>query len=199
MITFTRSTYIAALFLLVISSPAMANKEKNSTKQVDRPSLHATEVKKFRATVSDINYEYMRVTLTDDEGKSMTLTIDPRAKNFAQVQKGDKVFIETVDAFAIHVTPRGEKPVNDSITYVHVAKPGEKPHGVAVQTRQINATVETIDYETRVVSLKGPDGNIRILRVDPVVKRFKEIQKGDLIRVKITEAIALSVTGADLK
>jgi hypothetical protein len=190
----TRFAVVATALMLAASTQVLADKKLTVSSDGNRPGLYATEVKKINATVSDINYEYRRVTLTDAEGKTTVLTIDPQARNFEQVRKGDKVAIETVDAFAIQVTPSGEKPGADSITYVHVAKPGEKPHGVAVQTRQVTATVEAIDYLARTVTMRGPDGNIRIFRVDPIAKRFDEVKKGDQITVKITEAIAMSVT-----
>lgn len=194
----THTLIVASTLMLAASAQTLAaDKQMTLTSGGSRPGLHATEVKKFNATVSDINYEFRRVTLTDAEGRGITLTIDPQARNFDQVKKGDKVIIEIAEAFAIQVTPEGEKPGHDSITYVQVAKPGEKPHGVAIQTRQITATVEAIDYNTRTVTMKGPEGNTRTFKVDPIVKRFNEVKKGDQITVKITEAIALSVVKAD--
>ena len=35
---------------------------------------------------------------------------------------------------------------------------------------------------------------MRVFKVDPIAKRFNEVKKGDEITVKITEAIALSMT-----
>lgn len=185
--------YVAAAFMLVASVQVFAEKATTYTGN-SRPSLHATDVKKFDAIVTDINYEMKRVKLTDAEGRSVVLTIDPQARNFDQVSKGDRVIIETVESIAIKVTPNGESPGADSILYVDVPKAGEKPHGVAVQTRQISAIVEDIDYQARTVTLRGPEGNLRRIRVDPVAKRFNEVKKGDLITFKLTEAIALSVS-----
>jgi hypothetical protein len=192
----TPSALVAVAFMLAVPTHAQAEKQLTLTSSGNRPGLHATEVKKLNATVSEINYEYRRVTLTDSEGRNTVLTIDPQARNFEQVKQGDKVSIETVEAFAIQVTPNGEKTGHDSITYVHIAKPGEKPHGVAVQTKHITAIVEAIDYKARTVTMKGPEGHVRVFKVDPIAKRFNEVKKGDEITVKITEAIALSVTRA---
>lgn len=193
----TCSTLLAATFMLAASTHALAEQKLTLTSGDKRPGLHATEWKKFTATVTDINYEYRRVFLMDSEGNSTTLAIDPQARNFEQVKKGDKVIIETAEAFAIQVTPSGEKPGHDSITYVQVAKPGEKPRGVAIQTQQVTATVEAIDYKSRTVTMKGPEGNTRVFKVDPVVKRLNEVKKGDHITVKLTEAVALSVVMAE--
>ncbi len=40
---------------------------------------------------------------------------------------------------------------------------------------------------------KGPEGNTRTIKVDPGVKRFKEVKKGDEVVVRLTEALAISV------
>jgi len=191
--------FTASVMLLALSTQVLAEKVTTYSTQNNRPSVHSTDIRKFDATVSDINHEMMRVMLTEATGQSVTLSIDPKARNFDQVQKGDRVVIESVDSICIKVTPNGEKPGSDSILYVDVAKTGEKPHGVAVQTLQLSAIVEDIDYKARTVVLRGPKGNTRTVRVDPVAKRFNEVKKGDLITFKLTEAVALSVTKPESK
>jgi hypothetical protein len=59
---------------------------------------------------------------------------------------------------------------------------------------QLTATVEAIDYKSRTVTLKGPEGNVHTFKVDPAAKRFNEVKKGDQVTIKMTEAIAISVT-----
>lgn len=45
------------------------------------------------------------------------------------------------------------------------------------------ASVESINYDTREVSLLGPRGNTVTFTVDPAVKRLAEISVGDVVRV----------------
>ena len=59
---------------------------------------------------------------------------------------------------------------------------------------EVNANVEKIDYQKRLITLKGPEGNVRTLKVDPRVKRLNEIKVGDDIVLRRTEAVALDVT-----
>ncbi|MCX5734360.1 MAG: hypothetical protein NTW68_08555 [candidate division NC10 bacterium] len=74
-----------------------------------------------------------------------------------------------------------------------MARPGEKPAGLVVDTTEITASVEAIDYAKRTVSLKGPQGDIRIIKVGPNVERFDQVKQGDQVVVRHTEALAISV------
>ena len=78
-----------------------------------------------------------------------------------------------------------------------VAEKGQKPGGLAVQTMQKSATVEDIDYSTREVKLKGPDGNIVKVKAGDKVKRLEDVKKGDRIVATYTEALAISVAKPD--
>lgn len=54
----------------------------------------------------------------------------------------------------------------------------------------ITASVEAIDYTNREVTLKGPLGNTATFTVDQRVKRFKEIQPGDLVHADYYVSLA---------
>jgi hypothetical protein len=76
---------------------------------------------------------------------------------------------------------------------VQLAPKGQKPGGVIVNTAEITANVEAIDYQTRMIGLKGPAGNVRTFKVSDAVQRLPEVKVGDQVVVRVTEAIALEV------
>jgi Cu/Ag efflux protein CusF len=55
------------------------------------------------------------------------------------------------------------------------------------------ATVEAIDKTNRIVTLKGPEGNLVMVKADPSVKRFDELKVGDVVTATYTESIAVKV------
>jgi Cu/Ag efflux protein CusF len=55
------------------------------------------------------------------------------------------------------------------------------------------ATVEAIDTTNRIVTLKGPKGNLVMLKADPSIKRFDELKVGDVVTATYTESIAVKV------
>lgn len=57
----------------------------------------------------------------------------------------------------------------------------------------LTATVEGIDVAKRLVTLKGPKGNVVTVQVDERVKNLPQVHVGDHVVVKYYEALALRV------
>ena len=67
----------------------------------------------------------------------------------------------------------------------------------ASQTETVTATVTKIDSANRVLSLKGPQGNVIDVEVSTAVKRFPEIKVGDQITVTYSESVVINIAKAD--
>jgi hypothetical protein len=68
----------------------------------------------------------------------------------------------------------------------------EKP--LSVKKEQLvtaTATVEAIDLQKRVVTLKGPNGNVFDVTVGKEARNLPQVKVGDLVKVKYYESIAL--------
>jgi hypothetical protein len=63
---------------------------------------------------------------------------------------------------------------------------------MVVDTVEVTAKVEAIDPATRTVTLRGPDGGTRTLKVDERVRRLDEVKAGDEVVVRHTEALAIA-------
>jgi hypothetical protein len=190
----TIRSILTATALAVAVSPLVSADDKTGAASNQDFGGAIIESQTVQAKVSAIDYKTRKVTLTGQKGNSITLDVGPEAKNFDQVKKGDDVVMETVESVALVVTPKGEMaPAAGQTSYIQTAKPGEKPHGVEVQTTQITATVEAIDYQARTVTLKGPEGNIRTIKVSPDAKRFDQVKKGDQVTLNVTVATAIAV------
>jgi len=61
----------------------------------------------------------------------------------------------------------------------------------------VTATVTKVDSANRILSLKGPKGDVVDVEVDPVVKRFPEIKVGDMLTVTYHESLVLRVEKAN--
>ena len=61
------------------------------------------------------------------------------------------------------------------------------------EVQEVSATVEAIDAENRLLSLRGPAGTATIL-AGPEIKNFPQIHVGDVVKVKYTQAIAANIT-----
>jgi Cu/Ag efflux protein CusF len=57
----------------------------------------------------------------------------------------------------------------------------------------VRATIVAIDKDNRIVTLKGPKGNLVELRADESIRRFNELKVGDIISATYSESVAVQV------
>lgn len=74
------------------------------------------------------------------------------------------------------------------------SKPAEPPKGeVTLSSLEATATVKAIDQATREVTLTLSDGTDHSFVAGDAVKNLDQVQKGDVVRVTYTEALAYEV------
>jgi hypothetical protein len=59
-------------------------------------------------------------------------------------------------------------------------------------TAYVTAKVEKIDYQSRMVTLRGPKGDIMSFRAGDQVKRLNEVLVGDEVVVQYVLAVVIS-------
>lgn len=72
----------------------------------------------------------------------------------------------------------------------------EKPSISATQNIKISTVVEAIDYETKMVTLKGPQGNLRTIRAENT-PNLEEVQVGDQVNVEYLQNVTIEVFASD--
>jgi hypothetical protein len=157
------------------------------------PGVVMADVVVINATVEAVDKDKRTVTLKGSGGRTVTLKVGPNAKNFDQIKVGDKVKGKFLDSVALFVRKAGTPPDAADMQAVSVAPRGQKPKAMTVDTVEISAKVEKIDYKKRLLTLKGPEGNTETIKVDPRVKRLAEIKVGDDIVLRRTQALAIEV------
>jgi hypothetical protein len=74
------------------------------------------------------------------------------------------------------------------------ATQGAAPPKVVKEMEAVmTATVVAIDLQTRIVSLKGEDGEVRDIKVGEEAVNLPQVKVGDLVTVKFYESIAVEV------
>jgi len=133
------------------------------------------------------------VTLLGSKGNVVEVEVGHEARNFDQVQLGDRVKVEYYESVALFIGKKGQKPKATAGLVAARSAKGDMPAGVVVEVIDVSATVQAIDRMKRKVSLKRPDGKLITTKVDESVKAFDTLKVGDSIHARITEAIAISV------
>lgn len=68
----------------------------------------------------------------------------------------------------------------------------DKPSISATQTVKIVTHVEAIDYETRMVTLKGPEGNLKTIKAENT-PNLEEVEVGDQVNVEYAQNLSIEV------
>jgi hypothetical protein len=63
----------------------------------------------------------------------------------------------------------------------------------ATELTTIKASVEAVDQKNRIVTLKGPRGNVFSIPVSERVKHLAQVKAGDVVEVAHYEAVAVEV------
>lgn len=183
---------VFAVLFGIVTTQAVAQEKKPS----GEPGVVMAGGASITATVEAIDYNKRTVDLKGPKGKVVTLKVGPEVKNFDQVKTGDRVTAKYFESTAIRVRKPNEPPFGEQESAVQVAPKGARPGAVAVETSEMTARVDAIDYKTRTVTLRGPQQKTVTLKVDKSVKRFNEVKKGDEIVIRHTEAFAIDVKPA---
>ena len=160
----------------------------------DAPAAVVADTIKSTAKVAGVDRAKRTVTLRAANGAEETLTLGPEVKNFDQIEVGDTVTAEYVEAVAVHVRAPGEPPSGAAASGIQVAPKGDKPSATMVQQEEMTATIEEIDYAKRTATLRNAQGKTRQINVDERIQNLDRFKKGDEIVISYTEAMAIAVT-----
>ena len=67
------------------------------------------------------------------------------------------------------------------------------PKGEITEAVEKQATVTAIDLKTRMVTLKGPDGNETTIHVDKRARNLPQVKVGDVVKVAYVQQVAWQV------
>ncbi len=182
---------VASLLLILMSLSVHAADKVAGDKKPMRLDVALLTVD---AVVESIDRQTRQVTLKDAEGKSVTLTLDEEAGKLDDIDTGDQVTIKYLESVAIEIFGPGEiEPGAAAGAVVADSQPGEKPAGLIASQVSVVVTIEAIDLEKELVTLKGKDGQLKTVAPrDP--ENLKKVKVGDMVKITYTEAVGFSVT-----
>jgi len=144
------------------------------------------------AKVTAVDPAKRTVTLVNPDGITNTYELGKKVRNFDQIKVGDEVKATLLEAVAVAVSKSSAPPDASGRDLVAVAPKGAKPGVIMAKTRQISAKIVSVDPQARTVTVEGPAGGTPTIRVGPNVN-MNELQKGDDVTLRVTDALALRV------
>lgn len=160
--------------------------------QGGEPGAIAVMAATTTATVQAVDTAKRTVTLKMPDGTEKTFKLGKEVRNFNQIKVGDQVKTTYVDELTVFLRKADAPPSAEEVTNVMLAPKGAKPGVIVADTRQISAKVTAVDIKKRTVTLMGPGGESKTLKVSKKVD-LKQVKKGDNVVVRYTEALAILV------
>ena len=153
---------------------------------------------KATATVQKIDKETRTITLKKEHDEIVNIVAPDTVRNFDQIKVGDVVHAQYETSVTFQVNKEGSTEVG-SVAQGQVAraKLGDKPGAVMTRAVAMRANVTKVDPENKKITIQGKNKTLDLDIKNP--EHFKVVKVGDQIDALITEAIAISVTGAEKK
>jgi len=152
------------------------------------------ELKTMTAKVESVNLPTHTVTLRTADDKLVSLKVGEAVQNLPQVEKGDTVELDYLEAIEFEVrqpSPEELKLAGVDVDVVGRAAKGEKPAALAAVGRVDVLTVESIDMRKELVTLKSPEGYVTVKAKYP--QNLKVVKVGDTVVVKTSELLAARI------
>jgi Cu/Ag efflux protein CusF len=185
--------YAVILSLTLILTACAGTQTEDMPAAVDKPSMQESNTTTATATVEAVDMANRVVTLKGEDGKTFTIPVSEEVKNLPQVEVGDQVRVEYIEAVAIQVMAAdGSAPAAMAGQAMATAEPGAKPAGAMVNEVTVTTTIEAIDKAAQTVTLRGPEGNLETVQVrNP--KNLENVEVGDKVVITYSESLAVSV------
>lgn len=184
---------LATMVILTLAAPLVLADGHET-----RPSMSANRTVTFSAEVVAIDHETREVTLSGDDGQTVTFIARDQVRNLAQVEAGDRVFAEMYEevSISVHANPNHLQPATTEMAATERTKDGELPGAAAMDTLVISAVVDDINIENNTFKLKMSDGMVReFVAKDP--ENLKRSKVGDLVIIGVSQAFGIIVQRPD--
>lgn len=191
------SLAIASVLLFALSACSSDSRTETSAPPArttaTEPRLLAEEYVEGEAVVQAVNPVDRLLTLRNERDQSNTIKV-PADVDLNRLKKGDTVLFGIYQSLSIRVLPPGSAALGASAAVGSTA-PGQPEGRAWGQQLVVVNEVTAIDLTAHTVTLRGGDGQLRMITVkDPEMQeRMRNLQVGDLVELTYSESVAAKV------
>ena len=190
--------HLALVVLLASSSVVMAQTQPANSSATKPMVIDAAAVDNryqlYEGDVVKIDKKTRTITFKNKDGESKFVA-GPDISNFDQIKKGDRVNVSYELAVAIELIKTKSDGIRSKVetNTVTKSKANEKPSETIANKTTIIADIVSVDREKKLVSVKGPSGNITTVMVkNPAL--LADVNVGEQVKVIYYDAMAASIT-----
>ncbi len=175
-------------------APAAQSKAPVEVNATGTPGKAAvTRTAQATATIKAVDVAARTVTLQAKSGEAQTFKVGPEVTRLNEFAVGDVIRIEYEQGLALEFQPAGSETVPmTAIATGGRAEKDQAPGAVAAAGVRGTVTVTAIDAATRLVSLKGPGGNVYQVKAGPKIQ-LEKLKVGDRLLATYVEAVAIKL------
>ncbi len=163
-----------------------------------KPTVVRQQLVTVTATVVAVDLRQRVVTLRGPGGNTVAVWVDPSVKSLSAIKAGDRVAVRYYQSLVIQTRKAapGEKLAARGMGATMVTdERGQTPAATATHQVQVTARVMALDKPNGLITLKGPQGNMRTFQIqNPAL--LTHVTVGDLIVFTYTAARAVSIVKA---
>jgi hypothetical protein len=153
-----------------------------------------SELQQLAATVEGVNTKTHTLKLKTADNRTVELKVDPQTGTLKKVKAGDKLVLDYYEAVDFEV----RKPTADELAVsgldvdvAAVADKTEKPAAVLATSRVDVLTIESIDKQKELLTLRSGEGYVTVKAKYP--QNLKVLKVGDTVVVKTSELFAARI------
>lgn len=190
---------IALILAAFFAGTTAANAQSTSAAPAAKPAVIDAAVtdnryQLYEGEVVKVDKKTRTITFKNKEGESKFVA-GPDITNFDQIKKGDRVNVNYELAVAIELIKTKSDGIRSKVETNTVTKSraNEKPSEKIANKTTIIADIVEVNREKKLVSVKGPSGNITTVTVkNPAL--LADINVGEQVKVVYYDAMAASIT-----
>jgi hypothetical protein len=173
---------VAAAAMVMAASSALRAQTKTLT----------GDVVTIKATVEAIDAVTRTLTVKNDKGEYVPITVPKDMKRFPEIKVGDTIEARYYDNIVIRLKPEGEPAVDTSTGGVTPGQ-GSKPGATDSTQRTITAKIVAIDRSVPSITFKGE--NVKWNYSSRVADKamLEKVNVGDRVDITWTAAVVVSV------
>ena len=155
------------------------------------------KLQEITAVVLDIDYQNRLLTIIDPGDVQTTFTITQTVDDINKIKNGDSVILTGYLGIVMQLVDSIDDIDQSSVQLLSNELSDQKLDLIDVDIVQRVAEITEIDYQTRTITIADPEGRFIDLIVPEFVKKYDDLNIGDMVSVAYLQAFAISVQVVD--
>lgn len=193
-----KARYALAMSVALFSVLPLGCKSNDKEEYREEITRKETFEASVTARVRAINHATRVITLENETGHALTFRVSNAVKRLNEVNVGDRVVTDyTATLMAELREPTAEEKAYP-IAAVGVdgkTPTGETPAAGVAEAWRVVTTVEAVDVENKLVTLRGPLGEETVVK-GRYTEYVKQLRVGDTIVITFTESLVVALEKA---